>query len=318
MNNNAFKHTLDARGLTLTRGRTATLQVNTGLICDLACRHCHLEAGPGRTETMSAATVEEVIACADRCGFATADITGGAPELLPHLPRLVAGLAPQVDRLIVRTNLVALSRPEAAHLHELYRRHRVAIVASLPAVNAGQTEAQRGCGAWETSIVMLQKLNELGFGRAGSSLELDLATNPSGAFLPPGQIQAERRFRSDLQRRFGITFNSLFSFANVPLGRFRSWLETSGNLETYRERLEGSFNPVTLPGLMCRTFISVDWDGYLYDCDFNLAAGLPHGNRRLHISELSELPPEGTAIPTGEHCYACTAGAGFTCGGSIE
>jgi radical SAM/Cys-rich protein len=165
---------------------------------------------------------------------------------------------------------------------------------------------------------MLQRLNRLGYGVDGSGLELDLAANPSGAFLPPAQAQAERRFRVDLLRRFGITFNSLFTFANVPLGRFRRWLESSGNLDAYRERLEGSFNPVTLPGLMCRTFISVDWDGYLYDCDFNLAAGLHHSERRAHISELAELPPEGTAIPTGEHCYACTAGAGFTCGGSIE
>jgi radical SAM/Cys-rich protein len=200
----------------------------------------------------------------------------------------------------------------------LYRRHRAVIVASLPAVNEGQTEAQRGVGVWETSIGMLQRLNRLGYGLPDSGLELDLASNPAGAFLPPAQGPAERRFRADLHHRHGIEFNTLLTFANVPLGRFRHWLTTSGNLDAYRERLAQRFNPVTLPGLMCRTFISVDWDGYLYDCDFNLAAGLHHGPRRTHITELSALPPEGTAIPTGEHCFACTAGAGFTCGGSIE
>ena len=318
MNISPFQHTLDSQGLTLTRSRTATLQVNTGLLCDLACRHCHLEAGPERIETMSTETIKAVIACAGRCGFATADITGGAPELIPDLPLLVERLAPLVDKLIVRTNLVALSRPESAHLPDLYRRHRVAIVASLPATNQGQTAAQRGAGVWEKSIATLQRLNGLGYGIEGSGLDLDLAANPSGAFLPPEQTQAERRFRADLLRRFGISFTSLFTFANVPLGRFRQWLESSGNLDTYRARLEGSFNPVTLPGLMCRTFISVNWDGYMYDCDFNLAAGLPHDGRLIHISQLMELPPEGTVIPTGEHCYACTAGSGFTCGGSIE
>jgi radical SAM/Cys-rich protein len=257
-------------------------------------------------------TVEAVIACAERLPFATADITGGAPELLIPLPRLVKGLAPRVKKLIIRTNLMALSRPESAGLPDLYQQHRLAITASLPATNAGQTEAQRGSGVWETSIAMLRRLNSLGYGREGSGLELDLVANPAGAFLPADQKQTERKFRADLERRHGIAFNRLFTFANVPMGRFLDWLERSGNLEAYRTKLEGSFNPCTVSGLMCRTLISVNWDGYLYDCDFNLAAGLPHGERLTHISELSELPPEGTPIPVGDHCYACTAGSGFT------
>ena len=312
MNPSRFSDTLHRHGLELTRSVASTLQVNVGLTCDLACRHCHLEAGPGRVEAMGHGTVEAVIACAGRFSFAAIDITGGAPELLPRLPRLVSGLASLTPKLIVRTNLATLARPESGALPELYRDHGVALTASLPAVNAAQTEAQRGGGVWETSIAMLRRLNGLGFGVAGSGLELDLVSDPTGAFLPAPQGQAEKRFRLDLERRYAISFNHLYTFANVPLGRFRAWLERSGNLDAYLAKLEGSFNPCTLPGLMCRSLISVNWDGFIYDCDFNLAAGLHHGGQRIHIADLSELPAAGTPIPVGDHCFACTAGSGFT------
>lgn len=312
MNLSAFRQTLDRHGLELTRGETATLQVNVGLACDLACHHCHLEAGPARSELMNSETVEQVIACAGRLRFETIDITGGAPELLPQLPRLVSGLAGLAPRLIVRSNLTALLLPGSANLPELYASRGVAIAASLPAVNAGQTEAQRGGGVWEKCLTMLRRLNGVGYGMAGSGLVLDLVANPSGAFLPAGQAQAEARFRRDLGRRHGIHFNNLFSFANVPLGRFLTWLERSGNLERYREALAAGFNPATLSGLMCRTLLSVDWNGYLYDCDFNLAAGLQHGESSRHISELTQLPPPGMPVPVGDHCFACTVGSGFT------
>ena len=307
-----FKQTLDRHGLELTRGDTLTLQVNVGLACDLTCRHCHLEAGPTRRELMNAETMAAVIACAERFGFATIDITGGAPELLPQLPGLLHSLAPLTPRLIVRTNLTALARPESAGLPDLYRELRVAIVASLPAINAAQAESQRGSGTWETSIAVLKRLNGIGYGIEGSGLELDLVANPTGAFLPAGQAQAERRFRQDLQRRYGIRFSGLYTFANVPLGRFRNWLEQSGNLDGYLQKLSGSFNPCTLPGLMCRSMISVDWDGFLFDCDFNLSLGLHHGGQKRHISELVALPAPGIPIPVGDHCYSCTAGSGFT------
>jgi radical SAM/Cys-rich protein len=312
MNRSAFEDTLGQHRLELIRGETTTLQINVGLTCDLACRHCHLEAGPDRIEFMSNGTVESVIACAERIHFATIDITGGAPELLPQLPYLVKKLVPLTSRLIVRTNLTALAHPKAAALLDLYREHRVVIVASLPAVNASQSESQRGNGTWETSIAVLRRLNGIGYGMEGSVLELNLVANPTGAFLPAGQAQAERRFHQDLQRRYGIAFSNLYTFANVPLGRFRSWLEQSGNLDGYLQKLADSFNPCTLPGLMCRTLISVDWDGFLYDCDFNLALGLHHGANRLHISDLTTLPASGTPIPVGDHCYSCTAGSGFT------
>lgn len=312
MKRSAFEDTLLQHGLELTRGETTTLQVNVGLACDLACRHCHLEAGPARTELMSGETVEAVIACAERIRFATIDITGGAPELLPQLPGLLERLAPLTSRLIVRTNLTALARPESATLPELYRQQRVVIIASLPAVNASQSEAQRGSGTWETSMAVLRHLNGIGYGMEGSGLELDLVANPTGAFLPTGQAQAERRFHQDLQRRYGISFSNLYTFANVPLGRFRGWLERSGNLEGYLQKLSESFNPCTLPGLMCRSLISVDWNGFLYDCDFNLSVGLHHSEQKLHITQLSNLPAPGTPIPVGDHCYSCTAGSGFT------
>jgi radical SAM/Cys-rich protein len=312
-----FEETLHSHGLELTRSETTWLQVNVGLVCDLACKHCHLEAGPTRTEMMAPETVEDVIACARRFSFGTIDITGGAPELVPHLPRLVSGLAPLTPKLVVRTNLVALSRPEATELLPLYRKLRVGIVASLPSISAAQTDAQRGAGVWEKSMAVLQRLNSLGYGREGSGLELDIAANPAGAFLPVTQSQSEQRFRMELQRRHGIAFNNLFTFANVPLGRFRRWLECSGNLEEYLKKLQGNFNPCTLSGLMCCSLISVNWEGYVYDCDFNLAAGLPLGGTRRHISTLKELPFRGEPIAVGDHCFACTAGAGFTCGGSI-
>jgi radical SAM/Cys-rich protein len=312
MNPSRFSDTLHRHCLELTRGVTSTLQINVGLACDLACRHCHLEAGPDRMEAMGHETVEAVIACAGRFSFAAIDITGGAPELLPGLPRLVSGLATLTPKLIVRTNLTALMRPESGTLPELYRAHGVALTASLPAANAAQTQAQRGVGVWETSIAMIRRLNGLGYGMAGSGLELDLVSNPTGAFLPAPQGEAEKRFRQDLERRYAISFNHLYTFANAPLGRFRAWLGRSGNLDAYLARLEGSFNPCTLPGLMCRSLLSVNWDGFIYDCDFNLAAGLHHGDRRIHIAQLSELPAAGTPIPVGDHCFACTAGSGFT------
>ena len=311
-----FEEALERHALRLERERTTALQVNVGLNCDLACRHCHLEAGPHRTEAMERATMDAVIDCAGRLRFASIDITGGAPELVPEIDYLLRSLAPLTPKLLLRTNLVALSGARGEELGALYRELKVGLVASVPATNPAQTEAQRGAGAWEKIVATLKMLNALGYGVPGTGLNLDLASNPAGAFLPAGQQQAEKKFRSDLERRYGISFNSLYTFANVPMGRFLSFLERSGNLEGYLKRLAEGFNPGTVAGVMCRHQLSVDWLGRLYDCDFNLAAALPHGGVS-HISELAELPAPGTSIPVGDHCYACTVGAGFTCGGSI-
>lgn len=308
----SFEESLEAHQIELTRGRTEILQINVGRLCDLTCRHCHLKAGPGRSEVMSQETMQAVIEYAHRVSFQMIDITGGAPELFPDLPYLLKKLAPATNRLMLRSNLTALSEGSQQPLVDLCRDLKVTIVASLPAVTPHQTDGLRGAGVWEKSLVMLRRLNELGYGREGSRLELDLVTNPAGAFLPPGQSEAERRFRRTLTDRLGIDFNQLFLFANAPLGRFRTWLDSSGNYDDYMITLFKAFNPCSTEGLMCRTLVSVAWDGTLYDCDFNQAADLPMTGRRVRIEEMAGPPPAGTPITTGEHCYACTAGSGFT------
>jgi radical SAM/Cys-rich protein len=312
-----FNATLDRHGLTLTRGATRTLQVNVGYRCDLTCRHCHLAAGPHRSEMMSRATMDDVIAYARRGSFQVADITGGAPELVPNLDQLLIGLARTVPQVMLRTNLTALEDAQRTRLIDLCRALRVILVASFPAVSASQLEAQRGVGVWCRSVDRLRQLNELGYGMPDSELELHLAANPSGAFLPQGQAAAEKQFKRLLAQRLGLSFNHLFIFANMPLGRFKAWLEQSGNEQDYLEKLTGAFNPQAVEGLMCRSLVSVAWDGTLYDCDFNQAAGLPMGGQCRHINEMGGPPETGCAIATGRHCFACTAGAGFTCGGEI-
>ncbi len=307
-----FIDRLAEQQLTLTREQTTTLQINTGLLCDLCCRHCHLEAGPQRSELMSRATMEQIIAHARQVHYPTIDITGGAPELVPDLAYLIERLAPLTERLMLRTNLTALHRSDNKDLIGLFQRHKVVLVASFPATNAAQLEAQRGVGVMDSSLQMLKRLNAAGYGIAGSGLQLDLVASPSGAFLPSGQEQAEKKFKRDLARKWGLEFNQLYIFANMPLGRFLHWLQKSDNLQSYMEKLTAGFNPCTVDGLMCRTLLSVNWDGYLYDCDFNLAAGFPLAGVTTHISELNDYPEKGMAIAVGEHCYACTAGSGFT------
>jgi len=307
-----FGDTLVRHGRSLVRDRLHTLQVNTGYLCDLQCRHCHLEAGPGREEIMSRETMEAVISFARRFPFQVVDITGGSPELVPGLPFLIEGLAPLAPRLMLRTNLSALDGAARDSLLALCLAHHVALVASFPSTNRSQSDAQRGAGATETAIAVLKRLNAAGYGVEGTGLELNLVSNPVGAFLPVSQESAERKFRIDLLRKWGVAFNRLFTFANVPLGRFRAWLLRTDNYERYLKMLADAFNPSTVERLMCRTLLSVSWDGILYDCDFNLAAGRPSGDRRIHVSDLRELLPPGAPIAVGEYCYACTAGSGFT------
>jgi len=307
-----FQQALESHGLQLQRTQTRALQVNVGLVCDLACRHCHLEAGPTRPEVMSRGTMEEIVAFARRCRFQLIDITGGAPELVPDLGWFLDQLAPLAPKLLLRSNLTALTVAPSDSLLEVCRVHRVGIVASFPSTHAGQTDAQRGKGVGERSVEVLRKLNALGWGREGSGLELNLVVNPTGAFMPSAQGETEAKFKRDAERKWGVVFNRLFTFANAPLGRFRAWLEASGNYEGYMLKLARSFNPCTVEGLMCRSLVSVSWDGILHDCDFNIAAGLPFGGAPVHVSALNAMPAAGTPIATGDHCYACTAGSGFT------
>lgn len=307
-----FRQTLAKQALKLERGKTTTLQINVGLLCNQSCRHCHLDAGPHRPENMSAQTAQEVIAYAERSRFDVIDITGGAPELNPNIETLIKELSPLAPRLMIRSNLSALEERYRGEWMGLLKDHRVVIVASLPSTNEAQADSQRGRGIFQTSLDTLRKLNAMGYGQDGTGLELDLVSNPTGAFLPTPQGQMEQRFREILTRKWGIVFNHLYSFANAPLGRFRQWLLQSENLESYLQRLASSFNPCAVEGLMCRTLVSVSWDGILYDCDFNLARDLPMGGRRTHVSHMEGPPEPGSPIAVGDHCYTCTAGAGFT------
>ncbi len=306
-----FKSMLAKHNLMLVRQTTATLQINVGLLCNQICRHCHLNAGPGRKENMDAHTLKEVVAYAQRCRFDTIDITGGAPELNPLLPDLIQNLAPLTPRLMLRSNLTALNE-QMNRLMGVLIPHRVVIVASFPSLNLSQMDAQRGEGIFEESIAVLKALNDMGYGHAGSGLELNLVSNPTGAFMPPSQEQIEKRYHQILEQKWELTFNRLFNFANVPLGRFKQWLLQTGNYDPYLKKLVAYFNPCAIEGLMCRSQVSVSWDGHLYDCDFNLARGLYMYGKKIHVSEMSGAPEPGTPIVTADHCYTCAAGSGFT------
>lgn len=306
-----FEDTLAAHGVALTRSRAATLQVNVGRRCNLQCRHCHLEAGPDRAEIMPGPVLGAVADFAARNRFTCVDVTGGAPELHPGIGPFLERLAPLAPRLVLRTNLAALAADRTGLL-ERCARLGVALAASLPSTNAAQADAQRGPGVWERSVAALRALNAAGYGVPGSGLELDLVANPAGAFLPPEQCALERRYRRELERLAGVGFTRLLAFGNVPLGRFAGWLRSGGGYERYLRLLAERFNPQAVGGLMCRTLVSVDWDGTLRDCDFNIAAGLDLGAGPASVLDAAGPPPEGAPVATGMHCYACAAGSGFT------
>lgn len=306
-----FYQTLLKHQLKLVKDAICTLQINVGLMCNQACRHCHLEAGAGRSEIMSAQTMDQVLALARAGDFDTIDITGGAPEMHPQIDEFIKRLVPHATRMIFRSNLTALAH-KGLSLMAILKDNAVIITASMPSLNEVQSETVRGRGTFHASIDTLKKLNRLGYGQPGSGLELNLVSNPAGAFLPPPQDGLEKRFHNVLTQKYGIVFNHLYIFANVPLGRYRRWLIQSNNFDAYIGKLAAAFNPCTVPGLMCRTMLSVSWDGYLYDCDFNQAAGLPLENHPVHISNLTPPIPAGKSIATGYHCYTCTAGSGFT------
>lgn len=307
-----FQKTLSEHGIQLARETTHTLQINTGLLCNQACKHCHVSAGPGNKAIMSRETVDSVLAYAQRMAIQVIDITGGAPELNPHIRVLIQGAATAAPRVMFRSNLSALNDGHRDDLMDLLAAQRVVIVASFPSLNESQTNGQRGDGIFKVSIDALKKLNDLGYGMAGTGLDLNLVSNPAGAFLPSTQEQVEKRFKDQLARKWGLHFNQLFSFANVPLGRFREWLISSGNFNTYMNKLKSAFNPCAVPGLMCRSLVSVSWDGYLFDCDFNLACRLHLGGIKTHVSDMEGLPEPGRPIAVADHCYTCTAGSGFT------
>lgn len=291
------------------------LQVNVGRMCNMGCRHCHLSCGPERVEVMSRPVMGQILAAVRSCPFSMVDITGGAPELNENLPFLIEGLCNAERMVQVRTNLVALL--ERGRLLDIFREKGVGLVASMPCYLEENVRAQRGAGVYEKSIECLRLLNRIGYG-VEDGLPLALVYNPGGAFLPGAQADLEAAYRKELRERHGITFTQLYTIANLPIGRFDEELRRDGKREAYMATLRDSFNPDTVSGLMCRHQICVDWDGRLYDCDFNLALGLPvNHDVPNHIRDFDAGRLRDRKIVTADHCYGCTAGAGSSCGGAL-
>ena len=292
-------------------------QVNLGKLCNMTCRHCHVDAGPDRTDAvMDDATVAQVIAALQATSAHTVDLTGGAPELHPRFRDVVQAAFDAGKHVMDRCNLTVLLLPRNAGLADWLAARNVEIVASLPHYRRPNTDAQRGAGVFERSLRALRILNAAGYGKGDPKRRLTLVSNPAGAFLGASQSSLEREWREGLQRNFGLTFDRLFVLNNMPIARFLEWLQDSGNLEAYMERLVNAFNPAALAGLMCRNTLSVGWDGRLYDCDFNqmleLEISLPAGP---HIREFDERAWRRRPIVTARHCFGGTAGAGSSCGG---
>ncbi|MFL5343907.1 MAG: arsenosugar biosynthesis radical SAM (seleno)protein ArsS [Hyalangium sp.] len=292
-------------------------QMNLGKMCNQTCRHCHVDAGPDRREVMSRETMEQCLAALAKTAIPTVDLTGGAPEMNPHFRWLVEEVRKLGRQVMDRCNLTILETAPHADLPEFFARHRVEVVCSLPHYRALNTDKQRGEGVYEKSIRALKRLNALGYGDGQSGLRLVLVTNPVGAFLPAGQASLEAEWKRELLKNHGIRFDSLFTITNMPISRFLEWLEQSGNLSAYLERLVTAFNPAAALGVMCRNTLSVGWDGQLYDCDFNQMLELPvEAGAPRHIRDFDLTKLEARAIVTDRHCFGCTAGAGSSCGGA--
>ncbi|ODT46818.1 MAG: radical SAM protein [Nitrospira sp. SCN 59-13] len=314
-----FEQQLEQAGLAPLYATGITVfQINVGKLCNQTCRHCHVDAGPDRTERMSRETAEFCIAALAKTDIPTVDITGGAPELNQNFRWLVEQARALGRHVMDRCNLSVLLIPSQSDLAEFLAQHRVEVVASLPSYQARQTDAQRGEGIFEKSIEGLRLLNRLGYGREGSGLLLNLVHNPVGAFLPPKQETIEMQFRKELRGKHGIEFNHLYTITNMPVSRFREFLVDSGNYDGYMERLANAFNPAAAAGVMCRHTLSVGWDGTLFDCDFNQMLNLPvDQGAPAHIRDFDPAQLHHRRIVTRNHCYGCTAGAGSSCGGRV-
>lgn len=305
----------------LSRSRVQTLQANLGYRCNQACLHCHVNAGPNRTESMSTETMSLLLAALEAGGIETLDLTGGAPEIHPHFRWLVAQARATGVRVIDRCNLTILEEPGQEDLAEFLGHHEVEVVASLPCYLEANVDHQRGEGVFAGSIRGLQRLNALGYGIGGSRLVLNLVYNPQGPSLPPPQEGLEADYRRQLGERFGIVFNRLYALANMPIQRFGSTLVSKGQFRDYMALLQGAHRVENLDNVMCRNLVSVDWQGNLYDCDFNQMLGLPlsFGDRpRTKLADLVGRDLSGNPIRVADHCYGCTAGQGSSCGGALE
>jgi radical SAM/Cys-rich protein len=305
----------------LSRGQLTTLQVNLGYRCNQSCVHCHVNAGPNRTEMMDAANLALIPEVLRARGIGKLDLTGGAPELHDGFRQLVREASAMGVAVIDRCNLTVLFEPGQDGLAEFLADHRVEVVASLPCYSLENVDRQRGKGVFDKSIAALQRLNALGYGQAGSGLTLNLVYNPQGAELPPDQARLEADYKRELFAHFGIVFNRLFALANMPIKRFGSTLVSKGTYNSYMQLLKDNYIPDNLDSVMCRNLVSVDWQGFLYDCDFNqqLEIALPDTRPgRPHLTDLLKEDLAGKAIRVADHCYGCTAGQGSSCGGSLH
>ncbi|MES2756630.1 MAG: arsenosugar biosynthesis radical SAM (seleno)protein ArsS [Pseudomonadota bacterium] len=304
----------------LQRRSLDTLQVNLGYKCNQTCVHCHVNAGPNRTEIMDEETIDAVIRVLAEKRLATLDLTGGAPEMNPRFRYLVQKARALGVRVIDRCNLTILSEPGHAGLAEFLAAESVEITASMPCYSQDNVDKQRGDGVFDRSIAALQALNALGYGKPETGLVLNLVFNPQGAVLPPGQQQLEADYKRELAAHFGIVFNQLFVIVNMPIQRFGSTLVSKGQFAGYMQLLKANYQEKNLDSVMCRTMVSVDWKGYLYDCDFNQMLGMtaPIGDSlRPHLDDLLKHDTEGATIAIADHCYGCTAGQGSSCGGAL-
>ncbi len=294
-------------------------QINVGYMCNMTCKHCHVDAGPDRKEIMTRETFEYCLEALRGSDIHTVDLTGGAPEMNPHFRWFVEKVSALGKHIIVRSNLTILTTtPDYQSLAEFFAEHGVEVTCSLPFYSKSRTDRQRGKGTYDKSITALKKLNATGYGVEGTGLELNLVYNPVGAFLPGNQKELEHEFRRELKRRHDIVFNNLFTITNLPISRFLNFLLMSGNLDEYMEHLIASFNPAAARSVMCRNTISIGWDGSLYDCDFNqmLEMKTNHG-APAHIRDFDETKLNSREIVTNQHCFGCTAGAGSSCGGAV-
>ncbi|MGB5442589.1 MAG: arsenosugar biosynthesis radical SAM (seleno)protein ArsS [Gammaproteobacteria bacterium] len=304
----------------ISRGRLETLQVNLGYKCNQSCLHCHVNAGPGRTEMMDRDTLDAVIRFLDTSNVSTVDLTGGAPEISPLFRDIVSAATSRGMTVIDRCNLTILLEPGQQDTANFLARKKVKIVASLPCYIKENVDTQRGDGTFEASLEALRLLNGLGYGQAGSGLELDLVFNPQGAVLPPPQDTLQQDYKKHLEDEYGIYFNRLLTLANMPIKRFGSTLVSKGKFAAYMALLRGAHSDTNLSAVMCRSLISIDWQGYVYDCDFNQMLDIPtqlEKKTRLHISDLQADHLTGTPIRVADHCYGCTAGQGSGCSGAL-
>ena len=315
-----FQQKLEESNLYPLRPTTITVfQVNVGKMCNQVCKHCHVDAGPDRKEIMTTETMQQCIdVLAANPNLQTVDLTGGAPEMNPNFRWFVEEIKKLNRHVIVRCNLTIIRANKKYYdLPEFYKKHNIEVISSLPFYSKDRTDKQRGDGVFEDSIKALQMLNEVGYGLEGSALKLNLVYNPAGAFLPPSQNSLEKEFKAALQKDFGISFHNLYAITNLPISRFLDYLLQSGNYEKYMEKLIAAYNPVAAANVMCRNTLSIGWDGYIYDCDFNQMLEMKVDCNSRHISNYNSAQLHSRNIIINQHCYGCTAGAGSSCGGAV-